>query len=152
MRETAARLDIDLAGVPRCFGHGDFFAENLLVEGGRLRAWSIGTPPVRDASARSTCSTCWSRRAGGAWSSPGGRRCSASCCPGHGAAGKTSCVATAGGWGRPDAALLERLATAYWLERAAAQLSTHAERWEDREWIEANVAAVARAGPPPVGE
>jgi hypothetical protein len=51
-----------------------------------------------------------------------------------------------------DAALLERLVTAYWLERAAAQLSAHAERWEDREWIEANVCAVARAGPPPAGE
>ncbi len=52
----------------------------------------------------------------------------------------------------PDPELLERLAIAYWLERAAAQLSAHAERWEDREWIEANVAAVARAGPPSVGE
>ena len=36
VRETAARLDAELAGLPRGFGHGDFFAGNLLVDGGRL--------------------------------------------------------------------------------------------------------------------
>ena len=36
VRAAAARLDTELAGVPRSFGHGDFFAENLLVAGGRL--------------------------------------------------------------------------------------------------------------------
>ena len=35
-RAIAARLDSELADVPRGFGHGDFFAENLLVGGGRL--------------------------------------------------------------------------------------------------------------------
>ena len=45
----------------------------------------------------------------------------------------------------PEPALLERLVIAYWLDRAAAQLSAHAEHSEDREWIEANVVAVARA-------
>ncbi|MBN1529452.1 MAG: aminoglycoside phosphotransferase family protein, partial [Thermoleophilaceae bacterium] len=36
VREIGARLDAELASVPRGFGHGDFFAENLLVSDGRL--------------------------------------------------------------------------------------------------------------------
>ena len=45
----------------------------------------------------------------------------------------------------PDPRVLERLAAAYWLDRAASQLATHAEHWEDREWIAANVEFVARS-------
>ena len=44
----------------------------------------------------------------------------------------------------PVPALLERLVVAYWLTGPAPSSSTHAEYWDDREWIEANVVAVAR--------
>jgi len=44
-----------------------------------------------------------------------------------------------------DPRTLERLVVAYWLDRAASQLRTHAEHWDDREWIGSNVEFVARA-------
>ena len=53
VRAIAARLDSELEDVPRGFGHGDFFAENLLVGGGRLAGvvdWDRGGPgPTADA-------------------------------------------------------------------------------------------------------
>jgi hypothetical protein len=44
-----------------------------------------------------------------------------------------------------DPELLERLVAAYWLDRTASQLTTHAEHWEDREWTAANLELVARS-------
>ncbi len=146
VRATGARLDDELAGVPRGFGHGDFFAENLLVEGGRLSGvvdWDAAGPgrlPLLDllhlivTSRWRGVDLGWGPAIAShllPWARDGGDETARDHCARVGI--------------DPDPALLERLAVAYWLDRAAAQLSTHAEYWEDRAWIEANVAAVARA-------
>jgi Phosphotransferase enzyme family len=144
--ELAMRLDAELAGVPRGFGHGDFFAGNLLVEGSRLTGvidWDSAGPgrlPLLDVlqlvmtSRFRPSATEWGAAVLGElmpWARRSGDAAARDYCARVGL--------------EPDPRLLERLVAAYWLDRAASQLATHAERWEDREWIAANVEFVARS-------
>lgn len=142
-RELARRLDRELAPVPRGFGHGDFFSGNLLVEDERLLGvvdWDAGGPgrlPLLDLLqltflARHRPSDLswgptlvrkllpWARRGGDDFARDYCRRVGLD----------------------PDPPLLEALVLAYWLERAAYQLRTHAERWDQRAWLDANIRSV----------
>jgi aminoglycoside phosphotransferase (APT) family kinase protein len=144
VRSIGERLDAALAAVPRGFGHGDFFAENLLVADGRLTGvvdWDSAGPgrlPLLDAMHLVVTS----RFRPGAYE--------------WGAAVVGELLPSAhrdplvldlcGRIGLdPEPALIADLVAAYWLDRAASQLRTHAEHWEDRAWIAANVESVARA-------
>ena len=144
--EIGERLEADLGAVPRGFGHGDFFAGNLLVEGGRLTGvidWDSAGPgrlPLLDVL--QVVMTARFRPAAREWGPavvgelmPWARR--------SGDALARDYCARVGL--EPDPRVLERLVAAYWLDRAASQLATHAEHWEDREWIAANVEFVARS-------
>jgi hypothetical protein len=143
--ETGRRLDAALAEVPRGFGHGDFFGGNLLVHDGRLAGvvdWDAAGPgrlALLDLlhlvlTSRETSDLGWGPAIVSEllpWARRGGDALVRDYCRRVGMA--------------PDPALLEQLVVAYWLDRAASQLGTHAEHWEDRDWIRANVEGVARA-------
>jgi hypothetical protein len=144
--ELAERLDRELAGLPCGFAHGDFWSGNLLVDSGRLRGvidWdgaAAARPPFLDllhlllVDARRPSATTW----GPAlvdhllpWAARGGDEVSAR----YGAAIGVE----------PAPALLRSLAAAYWLERAAFQLTTFADRRRRPAWLEANLRTPLRA-------
>ena len=146
VQETGRRLDAALGGVPRGFGHGDFHSENLLIDGGRLAGvvdWDSAGPgrlalldvlhltltsrghPLDLAWGPTLVSELlpWARRGGDALA-------------------REYCARVGMD---PEPRLLEMLVVAYWLERAASQLASHAEHWEDRDWIDSNIQSVARS-------
>ena len=146
VHETGRRLDAALEGVPRGFGHGDFFSENLLVEGGRLAGvvdWD-GAGPGRLAllDLLHLILTSRGRPLDLEWGPtlvrelvPWARR-------GGDALAREYCARVGMD---ADPRMLELLVVAYWLDRAAGQLGSHAEHWEDRDWIGSNIESVARS-------
>ena len=146
VREAGRRLDAALGGVPRGFGHGDFFSENLLVDGGRLAGvvdWDTAGPgrlALLDVlhliltSRGQPLDLAWGPtlvRELMPWARQGGDALARDYCARVGM--------------DPEPRLLEMLVVAYWLDRAAGQLGSHAEHWEDRDWIDSNVRSVARS-------
>ena len=143
---TGRVLDDALADVPRGFGHGDFFMGNLLVEDDRLLGvvdWDSAGPDrlaLLDAihlaftSAHRPTDMDWGPKLVSElipWARAGGDDLTNEYCREVGL--------------ERDPELLELLVVAYWLDRAASQLRTHAERWEDGDWLRLNIESVARA-------
>ncbi len=148
VHETGRRLDAALSGVPRGFGHGDFFSENLLVDGGRLAGvvdWDSAGPGrlalldllhLTLTSRGRPLDLDWGPTLVGElmpWARRGGDALARDYCARVGM--------------DPEPRLLEMLVVAYWLDRAAGQLGSHAEHWEDRDWIGSNIESVARSLP-----
>ena len=140
------RLDETLAGLPRGFGHGDFFLGNLLVDGDRLTGvvdWDSGGPgrlplldlfhllhlaqyPLGDED----------------WGQSLVRHLFPSARAGGGATVREYCTRVGV---EPDGRLLEALAVAYWLDRAAYILQTHRQRRTEARWLARNVDEVLRS-------
>jgi len=135
------RLARNLAAAPRGFAHGDFWSENLLVDGDRLTGavdWDYGgggRPPALDLLHLLVNEE---RR----------RR--------HVDIGRALVDYLFAGDPEPDVrnyfarldidpALLPDLSVAYWLDYVARQLELYADRAARPYWIEANVDAVLRA-------
>lgn len=150
LRALGERLELELAAVPRCFGHGDFFAGNLLTHGTRLTGvidWDAGGPgrlPLVDLLHLQLTRVDY----GGddEW--------------GRAVVGRLLPLARAGGDAavrrycrevglEADPALIEALALAYWLGYVAYQLETHVQRRSQPEWIEGNVELPLAAMIPP---
>jgi aminoglycoside phosphotransferase (APT) family kinase protein len=145
LRALVERLDGDLAGVPRGFGHGDFFPGNLLVTGDRLTGvldWDAGGPgrlPLLDLLHLELTRSPY----GGddRW----GRAVLERLLPSARAGGEATLRRYCVGIGLdPDPAVLEALVLAYWLEYAAYQLRTHPDRHSQPAWIEGNLELVLR--------
>jgi hypothetical protein len=141
----AERLETDLAGLQRGFGHGDFFAGNLLVANDRLTGvldWDAGGPgrlPLLDLLHLELTRTPY----GGdeRW----GKAVLDRLLPLARAGGNEPVRSYLRGVGvEPEHAVLESLVLAYWLEYAAYQLRTHPDRRADRAWLEGNVELVLR--------
>jgi hypothetical protein len=142
-----ARIATQIDGLPRGFGHGDFWHGNLLVDGGRLSGvvdWDAAGPgrlPLvdylhlvanaeharrRNASLGETIVSFllpWARRGGDE--------------PAH----RLFSLTTGGDLDPPT---LEALVAAYWLDYVAYQLRLYADRGEPN-WLEPNVNAVVAA-------
>jgi aminoglycoside phosphotransferase (APT) family kinase protein len=142
------RLDEVLAGAPRGFGHGDFFLGNLLVAGDRLTGvvdWDSGGPgrlPMLDLfhllhlAQYPLGDEDWGPslvRHLFPWARSGGDLTVAQYCS------RISFEA--------DGPVLEALAVAYWLDRAAYILETHRQRRTEQRWLERNVDHVLAALP-----
>ena len=150
IRSLEARLDEVLSGVRRGFGHGDFFAGNLLAEDGRLTAvldWDAAGPgrlPLVDLLHLEL-----TQRGYGTdndW--------------GLALVERLLPAARAGGDGLvrqycedvdldPEPRVLEALVLSYWLEYVAYQLRTHPARRAEPLWIERNVTGVVSEIAPP---
>jgi hypothetical protein len=146
VRDTGRMLDAALAEVPRGFCHGDFSSGNLLVRGDELLGvidWDSAGPgrlALLDAihlafiSRRRPADLEWGPRLVSdliPWARAGGGEFTGEYCRRVGL--------------DADPRLLELLVMAYWLDRTASQLCTHAERWDDHDWIRASIALVADA-------
>jgi aminoglycoside phosphotransferase (APT) family kinase protein len=145
VRALAERLEHDLAGVPRGFGHGDFFAGNLLALNDRLTGvldWDAGGPgrlPLLDLLHLELTRTPYG--ADERW----GRAVLDRLLPLARAGGDETVAGYCRGVGvTPDPSLLEALVLAYWLEYAAYQLRTHPDRRTDRAWVRGNVELILR--------
>ena len=143
---TGRALDDALSDVPRGFGHGDYSMGNLLVVDDRLVGvvdWDSAGPDrlaLLDAihlaftSGHRPTDTDWGPKLVSElipWARAGGDDLTNEYCREVGL--------------ERDPELLELLVVAYWLDRAASQLRTHAERWEDGDWVRLNIESVARA-------
>lgn len=140
-RALARRLDAALADVPRGFAHGDFFGGNLLARGGELTGvidWDSGGPgrlPLTDLlhfrlhAEDPPTDVHW------------GRAVVERLLPWAEVGGDAQATAYLKRVGLPvaDARVHVELVLAYWLERAAYQLSTHPIRHRQPHWIAANV-------------
>jgi phosphotransferase family enzyme len=146
VRALGARLDVDLAEVPRGFGHGDFWRHNLLSRSGRLVGvvdWhGAGAErlPLVDLMHLRLSAVFEPRRQylGSAlvehllpWARSGGDEFSRTYCERIGL--------------RLAPGQLEDLALSYWLTRTARELESYADRAERPVWIQNNVDRVARA-------
>ena len=146
LHALGAELDAATASVPRVFGHGDFWSNNLLVTDGRLsgvvdwEAAGAGRLPLLDLFQLTIV-----ERMGGdpyGW----GRAVVEHLLPACRAGGDELTRAYLRRTGRAfDAATLEALALAYWLDRATSQITAHVGRLRDAAWIEANVERVLSA-------
>jgi aminoglycoside phosphotransferase (APT) family kinase protein len=140
----ARRLDTELTGVPRGFGHGDFWHKNILVDGGRLSGvvdWEragegrlplldllqlkvtgarLGDRPFGEVIARHLLP--WARAGGDATT-------------------LTYCERV--GFAAPPA-VLERLVLAFWLDRLAQELAKCGDKEVD-SWVAENVRPVLAA-------
>jgi hypothetical protein len=147
VRELAARVESEVADLPRGFGHGDFCAENLLAADGHLvgvidwDASGSGRLPLVDllhlvvTSERARhrrrslgvalCELVLPRL------DAGGGELVASYC-------RRTGVPT-----RPDT--LRALAAAYWLRYAAYQLGLYLDRGQRTQWMDDNVRLVLSA-------
>jgi hypothetical protein len=140
LRELVARIERDLAGVPRGFAHGDFHRGNLLLEGDRLAGvidWDAAHPHqyafldllhLHLFSVRRMGGEDWGPAIVGdllPWARSGG-----------GELGR-------GYWSRigfsPGTSQLEALVAAYWLIRASYELQTWADRRRRPAWLHNNV-------------
>jgi hypothetical protein len=146
VRSLGRRLDDELAQTRRGFGHGDFFAGNLLVEGEKLAGvidWDAGGPgrlPLLDLlhlryhSEHRPEDEDWGPgllRHLLPWARSGGDEMARGYC------GRLSIPCDAG-W-------LEATVLAYWLDRVAYQLRTHVHRRRQPRWLERNVRHVLDA-------
>jgi hypothetical protein len=144
--ELAARIDRDLADVPRGFAHGDFHRGNLLLEGERLVGvidWDAADPDrlafldllhLQAFNGRPLSGQEWGPtilRDLLPWARSGG-----------GEIGQAY-------WSRigfsPSTSQLEGLVAAYWLSRASYELQTWADRRRRRAWMHNNVKLVLDA-------
>ena len=145
LRAVGERLDEELSGLERGFGHGDFFAGNLLAEGDRLTGvldWDAAGPgrlPVVDLLHLQLTRVPYGSDE--EW--------------GRAVIERLLRSARSGGDQLvrrynaelgldADARLLEALVYAYWLEYAAYQVRAHPDRLSSPSWIEGNVRLVAR--------
>jgi aminoglycoside phosphotransferase (APT) family kinase protein len=146
VERLAARLDEELAGVRRGFGHGDFWTRNLLTTERGLSGvvdWHAGGPgrlPLIDLF-HLRLSTVFQRRRqylGRAlvehllpWAKAGGDDIARDYCRRIGL--------------EIDATRLEALVGAYWITRTARELELYADRVERPLWMRHNVRAVIPA-------
>jgi hypothetical protein len=143
---VGSRLDSALEGIPRGFGHGDFFLGNLLAEGDRLSGvvdWDAGGPgrlPLLDLihlqhlAQYSLADEDWGPslvRHLFPWAKSGGDEVAREYCSRIGL--------------EADPGLLEALAVAYWLDRVAYTLRTHRQRRTEPRWLARNVDHVVEA-------
>ena len=145
-KQVAAELERRVAGVERCFAHGDFFAGNLLAEHGRLSGvvdWDsagAGRLPLLDLV--HLLVTRAGPFADDDWGAAVQERMLPPARAGGGDAIRRYCREV----GLPvDPATLETFVWAYWLDYAAYQLRTHLLRRSQPRWIERNVERVARS-------
>jgi Phosphotransferase enzyme family len=149
LREVAGRLERELEHVPRCFGHGDFFAGNLLAENGRLTGvvdWDAAGPgrlPLLDLLHLLLT------RTGPFADQEWGRALLERLLPLAQGGDETIVRYCAKVGLEAEPALLEALVFAYWLEYTAYQLRTHKIRFSQPEWIEGNVELVLRRAAQP---
>jgi hypothetical protein len=147
LRAVVSRLDGRLAGVPRCFAHGDFFSGNLLADdSGRLSGvvdWDAAGPgrlPLLDLLHLELT------RSGPFADENWGRALLARLLPLARAGGDDAIGHYCGELGlTTDASLLEALVFAYWLDYAAYQLRAHPVRRVQPAWIDGNVELVVRS-------
>lgn len=147
LRAVADRLERRLAGVPRCFAHGDFFAGNLLADdSGRLSgvvdwdAAGTGRLPVLDLLHLQLT------RSGPFADRDWGRTLLAHLLPSARTGGDEHVRRYCRDVGLDaDPSLLEALVFAYWLDYAAYQLRAHPVRRVQPAWIEDNVELVVRS-------
>jgi hypothetical protein len=145
LRATTKRLGSALADVPRGFGHGDFFAGNLLVDGERLTGvldWDAGGPgrlPLVDLLHLMLT---------GSYVGPDhdwGPALLGRLLPASRALRDELVARYCAALGiELDEPAYEALVMAYWLGYAAYQLRTHAHRRTETLWIERNVELVLR--------
>jgi aminoglycoside phosphotransferase (APT) family kinase protein len=144
--ELGNTLDAELAGLPRGFGHGDFWSRNLLVAGNRLQAvidWDgakPGQPPLLDLvhlrlsahreKTREYLGTALVRHQL-PWAAAGGDELTDLYCRRIGF--------------EVDANVLKWLAFAYWLERIAFELNHNADRVQRPVWMRNNIELVLDA-------
>ena len=151
VRRLGERLELDLAEVRRGFGHGDFFAGNLLADGPRLTGvidWDAGGPgrlPLVDLLHLELTRVDY----GGDdnW----GRAVVERLLPLAKSGGDAVVHRYCAGIGlETNPRLLEALVLGYWLGYVAYQLDTHVARRSQPAWIEGNVefplAAVTAGG------
>jgi hypothetical protein len=135
------RLADSLASVPRGFAHGDFWSENLLVDGDRLAGvvdWDYGgggRPPALDLLHLLVNEERRRRRLGI------GRAMVDYLFPGDPEADVRDYFARLD----VDPALLPDLSVAYWLDYVARQLELYADRAARPVWMHDNVTAVLNA-------
>ena len=144
IRELVSLLETALEGIPRGFGHGDFFYGNLLAGGGRLLGvidWDAGGPgrlPLVDLLHLSYGA---SNRADEDWGSYVTTKLLPSARKGGGKLVRAYCT----GVGlEPDPRVLEALTVGYWLEYASYQLRMHPHRLRQRRWLARNIDGVLR--------
>lgn len=151
VRRLGERLERDLAAIRRGFGHGDFFAGNLLADGPRLTGvidWDAGGPgrlPLVDLLHLELTRVDY----GGDdnW----GRAVVERLLPLARSGGDAVVHRYCAGIGlETNPRLLEALVLGYWLGYVAYQLDTHIARRSQPAWIEGNVelplAAVTAGG------
>jgi hypothetical protein len=152
LRALGDRLEVELADLPRGFGHGDFWSKNLLAVDGRLAGvidWDGaggGRLPLLDllhlllsAHRERTREYLGAALTGHLlpWLRAGGDEV------------VRGYLSRLGIEPRPE--LLERLAIAYWLDRMALEVSQFADRAGRPVWLRRNVddvAAALAASPP----
>jgi aminoglycoside phosphotransferase (APT) family kinase protein len=142
--EVAAVIERRLAGIARCFAHGDFFAGNILSDGGRLSGvvdWDSagsGRLPLLDLFHLLVT------RAGPFADHEWGDAVVGRILPLARQGGDDAVRRYCGEVGIPaDPALLETFVWAYWLDYSAYQLRTHLLRRSQPQWIERNVERMA---------
>jgi aminoglycoside phosphotransferase (APT) family kinase protein len=142
------QLDETLNAVPRGFGHGDFFLGNLLVDGDRLTGvvdWDSGGPgrlPLLDLL--HLVHLAQYPRGDEDW----GPSLARHLFPAMRSGGDDTVREYCGRIGlEADPYLLEALAVAYWLDRAAYILETHRQRRTEARWLERNVDYVLASLP-----
>ena len=146
VRELGVTLDGELNDLPRGFGHGDFWTQNLLAEDDRLTGvvdWHLGSPgrlPAVDLFHLRLSAVFQRKRQylGEAlvehllpWARSGGDEVLRAYCERIGI--------------DLDARQLEGLVKAYWLTRTARELQSYADRIERPRWLNGNVRTVVRA-------
>lgn len=142
----AHRLETELAHVSRGFGHGDFFAGNLLSDGGRLTAvldWDAGgpgCPALLDLLHLHLTSVPYGLDHD--WGPAVVERLLPFARRGGDESVARYCAAVGL---EPDPDLLRSLVLAYWLRYVAYQLRTHPSRQHEELWIEHNVCGVLHA-------
>jgi aminoglycoside phosphotransferase (APT) family kinase protein len=145
VRALAARVESELADVPRGFAHGDFFAGNLLATGDGLSGvldWDAAGPgrlPATDLFHLQLTGSPYG--ADEDWGRAVLERILPSARSGGDDAVRRYCREL--GF-EPDPAVLEPLALAYWLGYAAYQLRTHGHRRHQPSWLERNLSLVLR--------
>jgi hypothetical protein len=142
VRTLGEQLERDLADLPPCFVHGDFFAGNLLAEENRLTGvldWDAAGPGLPLLDLLHLQLTRVHQGADDEW----GQVLLERLLPIARGGGDTSMKKYCRVVGlEVDARLLENLVAAYWLDYVAYQLRTHPFRSLQPEWIAANVELV----------
>jgi hypothetical protein len=151
--QLGLQLESHLRAIPRGFGHGDFWAGNLLVDvGGNLTGvidWEHAASaqlPLLDLlhlelhAERPLSPVQWGTAVANRllpWARAGGSELARSYCERIGL--------------KPTASLFVHLALAYWLNRLAFELGTYSDRRLRRHWMRNNVEHVLREGEALVG-